>query len=968
MTTFVAFSNTMLNTNSGYGGQTPGCDVREVIPVASLNSVYSGPVQASIIIKSQTGTSGTLAGAYIGSSGGGTNNVNFQGDQAQVKWSGSASLALSGAQTYTASDLTAIFNYDPTKPLVISLFFTGTTCTAASATTSLGANTNNYQLNAANQTSVTAPTGAYTGDTFFSWVMEVDLTEMPAAVEYGAGLNISSVTANSFRDLFIPPLNLSLYAPPPAASPFFGLASPAPFNTLAYRDSQFDSNAFLPSIIQGAIQSYLGGPFNDLSYRDRFFDGAAILPNIVQCAVQSTFGAPFDSKIYLDRLFDSSAFLPNIIQGQIQSNLGAPFNPANYRDPPNTGRGPHPFLPNTIQGPVQSNLGTPFNAWSYRDSFVAPLNVGLYPPSVVANPFSLPLPAIPFNTLSYRDSYLPSANANLFPPAVPAFFAASFPIPFNSGSYRDSFLKSNAFLPNIIQGEVGSYLGGQFNPQSYRDTFFDGNAFLPNTIQGQVSAYLGAPFSALSYRDNSFDANAFLPTVLQAPSTPFFNISPAAFNPQSYRDYSIPLRNVNLYPPPFGTPFASFIEQNAAPFNPQSYFDRYVFERLPELFPPPSGTPFVNPYPRVPFDAKWYTDTSADLKSAFLPSIIQGQVQAYFGAPFNAGSYRDARISINAFLPSTIQGEVAAYFGAPFNSGSYKDSYVFDRSTGLYQPSAPPFVNQPPFVPFDSRRYNDTSEFQPFQPRVTQPSVGYQLGAPFDSKGYRDSAKYPPNPFLPRAIQGPVSSTLGAPFRPLSYRDTFVIVPNPTFYPPRTVGFPFFNPWLTVPFDVHGYQEEVWCPRAAVNIVSLCVGQDQTIRIAIQDAFGNWLQPPFDLGWFDVSLNGQNVFERNTNSAYARIISFVTGQWYLEVNIRKSDTQHIPIGWYNYSAFLGDTEIEAGLLQMSDCSIPVPVKRNYPVEPLPLSAGVPFSNPMPSVKFNPLRYIDAMAGFNFFAR
>lgn len=196
MTTFVAFSDTMTNTNSGYGGQTPGCDVREVIPVSKLNQTYTGWVQASIIIKSQSGSSGTLVEAHIGSSGGGTNNVNFRGDQAQVFWSSVSSLAMSGAQTYAASDLTAPFFYDPTVPLVISLFFIGTNDTAASRAVSFGAATNNYQLSAANQTGITTPTGSYTADTFYSWVMEIDLTEVsaPTALNLTMGSNGSVVS------------------------------------------------------------------------------------------------------------------------------------------------------------------------------------------------------------------------------------------------------------------------------------------------------------------------------------------------------------------------------------------------------------------------------------------------------------------------------------------------------------------------------------------------------------------------------------------------------------------------------------------------------------------------------------------------------------------------------------------------------------------------------------------------------
>jgi len=134
------------------------------------------------------------------------------------------------------------------------------------------------------------------------------------------------------------------------------------------------------------------------------------------------------------------------------------------------------------------------------------------------------------------------------------------------------------------------------------------------------------------------------------------------------------------------------------------------------------------------------------------------------------------------------------------------------------------------------------------------------------------------------------------PFQPFSYRDNFVVIRNPFFYP-LTAGFPFFNPWLTVPFNTQAYYDEILCPRTAVNIISLCVGKDQTIRIALQDAFGNWLQPPFDTGRFDISLNGQSVFECST------------------------------------------------------------MPTNYSAKPLP-TFRVPFSNPTQVLKFNPMVYID----------
>src|SRR6266576_6933814 len=104
MTTFTAFTNPMGNTDSGYGGQTPGCNCRNVLPTSALSGSYKGWVTAAITIKSQTGSNGSLASAWIGGSGGGTNNINFKGDQAKIFWGGVGNLTLSGAQTYAVSD------------------------------------------------------------------------------------------------------------------------------------------------------------------------------------------------------------------------------------------------------------------------------------------------------------------------------------------------------------------------------------------------------------------------------------------------------------------------------------------------------------------------------------------------------------------------------------------------------------------------------------------------------------------------------------------------------------------------------------------------------------------------------------------------------------------------------------------------------------------------------------------------
>jgi len=90
-------------------------------------------------------------------------------------------------------------------------------------------------------------------------------------------------------------------------------------------------------------------------------------------------------------------------------------------------------------------------------------------------------------------------------------------------------------------------------------------------------------------------------------------------------------------------------------------------------------------------------------------------------------------------------------------------------------------------------------------------------------------------------------------------------------------------------------------------------------------------------------------------SPNARFISFVPGQWYLEINIRKSDTNHIPVGWYSYNSTLGPIPLESGLFQLADCNAPAPPRRHYPVNHIP---QVPFFNPPLFVRFDPHSYID----------
>jgi hypothetical protein len=701
-------------------------------------------------------------------------------------------------------------------------------------------------------------------------------TTIGATADYGTSVNRYRFSDLSYRDYYIQPVNVSLYTT--SALPFLGLSLPVPFNANRYLDTRNyndSSNAFLPFIIQSPVQSLLGAPFNPLSYRDSFFDGSAFLPNTIQNPVQSLLGVsfnglnyreyltgennpslfpivsvtpffnslasvPFNSVSYRDTAYSKNpaAFLPGVIQGQVQSQLGVPFSGLNYRDTENVGDN-NGILPNIAQCPVQSLFGVSFNGLSYRDYPGWTRNPGLFP-VVSVSPFFNPLAAVPFSSVSYRDTGNVDTSAFL-PATIQGQVQSQLGAPFNALAYRDpANVGDNAFLPGTIQTPASTFLNvgenaAPFNTKAYRDsyTFQISYGLFPPPPSGPfpfVSSQLGAPFNAVSFRDPAnVGDNAFLPGTIQGQTQSLLG---SQFSGLGYRDSFTALRNPSLYAPvvggaPFSPPLFTAI------FNALAYRDSAETLRNPSLYP------------------------AAAVTSPFVPPISQ--------AAFNALAYRDAaNVGDNAFLPSVIQGKVQALLGSPFNAARYQD-------TAGYPPNA-------------------------FLPRLIQPSVRALLGIPFTDRSYRDSF-FDGTAFLPNTIQGKVQSQLGVPFSPTSYRDSFV-VPNPgVLYPPPTAR-PFFNQSVTARFDPLFYADQSLCTRTETNNIILCANKNAVIRIALQDGFGNWLQPPFEPGYFSIFRGNQTVLERTTEP---------------------------------------------------------PGQRNYPLH---VFTPMPFLNPPQMVRFNPLSYAD----------
>ena len=202
MTTLVVTQKTISAANGGFSG----FNERLVIPVASLDNSYTGTGLISVNIQSFSTHNGTLDAIWIGHQGAG-NVYNFDGNQVQLFFGGSASLTWSGASTHTTD--TAAFNYDPTKALIVSTHWSGTTDTGASAA---GPTNCNQFLSGASQVSVTNPTGVWSQDSTWTWVAEIDLVEtaiaagspVPRYVSYRAA--VLGSTTEAVGPLFIPPV------------------------------------------------------------------------------------------------------------------------------------------------------------------------------------------------------------------------------------------------------------------------------------------------------------------------------------------------------------------------------------------------------------------------------------------------------------------------------------------------------------------------------------------------------------------------------------------------------------------------------------------------------------------------------------------------------------------------------------------------------------------------------------------
>ena len=155
MTTTI-FSRTFNSTNPGWQGNV----FRVVIQSAALSSA-PGTDAAIVSFEFAVNTNaGVIDSAYIGHQGSG-NLYNFDGNQKQLKFNGSASkTGINGAVTIVCDK--TLFAYDSSKVLIVSARFSGTAVDVRQYGSSFPNERMYYAQIADTQTGATAPTGTFT--------------------------------------------------------------------------------------------------------------------------------------------------------------------------------------------------------------------------------------------------------------------------------------------------------------------------------------------------------------------------------------------------------------------------------------------------------------------------------------------------------------------------------------------------------------------------------------------------------------------------------------------------------------------------------------------------------------------------------------------------------------------------------------------------------------------------------------
>jgi hypothetical protein len=165
-----------------------GQQIRQIFAVASLASpgITVGFIRVKFTFNTGTSAANIVA-AYVGNQGAG-NPVDFDGSQVQLLFGGSVSLSGLGVGTVT-SDLIALTR-DWTKPLVVAVYITGTSCRPIYSNTGSHVGNIFYRNSSLIDPSVTTPT--YPG----VWTGSADASEFVAEVAFSGP--IPGATASSY--------------------------------------------------------------------------------------------------------------------------------------------------------------------------------------------------------------------------------------------------------------------------------------------------------------------------------------------------------------------------------------------------------------------------------------------------------------------------------------------------------------------------------------------------------------------------------------------------------------------------------------------------------------------------------------------------------------------------------------------------------------------------------------------------
>jgi hypothetical protein len=167
-----------------------GYNERLVLPTSQLANGVSGDGFVNLDIMLWN-SSGTLDAMYIGHGATSGNAYNFDGNQQQVTFNGATGFPINGPINITSDPI--LFLYNPTKKLIVSSHWSGTSITAF-ANPSPGPTGVSYYLSGASQANTSIPTGTWSNDNNWNFISNIIFNKLLGASSTITAVNLTSAT------------------------------------------------------------------------------------------------------------------------------------------------------------------------------------------------------------------------------------------------------------------------------------------------------------------------------------------------------------------------------------------------------------------------------------------------------------------------------------------------------------------------------------------------------------------------------------------------------------------------------------------------------------------------------------------------------------------------------------------------------------------------------------------------------